>query len=217
MFVPSLSWQNYRVPHPKMSSNLPNGRVFWGGGADLHVGADPASVGSGGGDGKSKFLVAKLRVMGRVDAEPEPEPEPEVVVVATCHLDSRKDATGAETRARQTERLLAEVDGVAAAEGAEGGGGQAAAAAAAAAAVFICGDLNAQRGERCHDMILNHHLPGQQQQRQQQRRQQQHSKQHGAAAAASDDDGIGLRDVMADAGTNKTAPPLPFADLDLLV
>ena len=169
----------------------------------MHVGADPASVGSGGGDGKSKFLVAKLRVMGRVDAELEPEPEPEVVVVATCHLDSRKDATGAETRARQTERLLAEVDGVAAAEGAEGGGGQ-----AAAAAVFICGDLNAQRGERCHDMILNHHLPGQQQQRQQQRqprRQQQHSKQHGAAAA-SDDDGIGLRDVMADAGTNKTAP-----------
>ena len=77
---------------------------------------------------KTKMLFLRLRIVATG----------EHVAVVNCHLDSRKNAAGMAVRAQQSELMLTKL----------------AEFAKSASAIIICGDLNATRGERCHDCIL---------------------------------------------------------------
>jgi endonuclease/exonuclease/phosphatase family metal-dependent hydrolase len=77
---------------------------------------------------KTKMLFLRLRIVATG----------EHVAVVNCHLDSRKNAAGVAVRAQQSELMLTKL----------------AEFAKSASAIIICGDLNATRGERCHDCIL---------------------------------------------------------------
>ena len=77
---------------------------------------------------KSKMLFLQLRIVATGN----------VVAVVNCHLDSRKNETGRALRAKQSELMLSKLTRL----------------AENTSALIICGDMNATRGEPCHDSIL---------------------------------------------------------------
>ncbi len=77
---------------------------------------------------KSKMLFLQLRMVATGDH----------IAVVNCHLDSRKNKSGQALRAKQSELILSKLTEL----------------AENTSALIICGDMNATRGERCHDSIL---------------------------------------------------------------
>ena len=82
---------------------------------------------------KSKLLLARLQHTA----------SGAYVVVVNCHLDSQKSEEGVKVRAVQSRRMLEQAKAFADLE-----------AGKPCEAWFVCGDLNATRGEECHDAIL---------------------------------------------------------------
>ena len=101
---------------------------------EMIVGEDPADVAA---LGKNRYMMARLRI----------SKTGEYVVVCNAHLHSTKSAEGAQVRVDQTRRMMDQLDAMAMPTDPMQRG-------KAAQAVFLCGDLNARRGEQCHTDIM---------------------------------------------------------------
>ena len=101
---------------------------------EMIVGEDPADYMA---LGKNRFMMARLRITKTG----------EYVVVCNAHLHSTKTAEGAQIRVDQTRRMLDQLDAMAMPTDPMIRG-------KAAQAVFVCGDLNARRGDQCHTDIM---------------------------------------------------------------
>ena len=112
---------------------LPDGVALFWKRSRLELDEYVPGVDVGGDEGyKSKRLLARLKSTS----------SGAFIVLANVHLDSRKNDEGVAVRTRQSEGLLADLRQFV--QNKE----------KPASVVFIAGDLNAKRGERCHDVLL---------------------------------------------------------------